>query len=351
MSRLVEVLNVKIKRNRIDAARVPKLKEIFGLDELPLATCEVEIEINGVPTAVVNALRRTITDEMLGYALKVPADGYDTALTTDRFMIQQYVESQISLARLKPHISSELKRSLRLELDVHNDDVIPKVVYMGDLVPTSGVLPDDLFNPTTAIAIIQPGKRLVVKNIYISSGYGRDSSIYNVACRAAFTHLDIEQYSKQEQTEENGAAVEQSGYKLSSSVANPRHHLLTATLPAVNSNPKEVRTVFSDACIIIKEKLKLVLSSIEGMKVFTTTQGKNEGSIQIMGESYTIGELVKRILFENNEDVYVNYTVIPRDNKLVMKIRSQADIIEILSGAIHTAITIFDVIQQGVMTA
>lgn len=82
-------------------------------------------------------------------------------------------------------------------------------------------MPFPIFNPTTEIAVVMPGARLVIGGIYIKSGVGRDNAIYNNACCGSYTHLDLEQYSDAEMRKEGGAAVSQSGYKLSSLVANP----------------------------------------------------------------------------------------------------------------------------------
>jgi hypothetical protein len=86
---VVEVVRVGIERDELTAEKIPALRDLFRLERLPLAESRVEIEIRGVPTAVVNALRRVVTDEMPGFALQVPADGFDASETSEAFMLPQ----------------------------------------------------------------------------------------------------------------------------------------------------------------------------------------------------------------------------------------------------------------------
>src|SRR5271169_5307802 len=101
-----EVIRVEIAREELTAAKVPALRELFHLERLPLAQAHVEIEIKGVPTAVVNALRRVVTDEMLGYALQVPVDGFSVAETTEMMMLPMFVNQRIALIPLRAQVAA-----------------------------------------------------------------------------------------------------------------------------------------------------------------------------------------------------------------------------------------------------
>jgi DNA-directed RNA polymerase subunit L len=363
-----QVVRVDATRHELTAADVPELRELFGLERLPMAPTAFKIEIKGVPTAVVNALRRTVTDEMPGLALKVPPDGFDTGLTTDSFLIPQCVNGRIANLRLRPQIPPGIVAGLRLSLDVSNEGVTPLAVYAGDLRVSEGEMPDPLFNPTAQLADLQPGKRLVIGGIHISTGQGRDNGVYNVACHAAYSHLDLEQHSDAEMREETGVAADLSGYKVSTLLADPRHHLLTATLPATADNPAEARAVFADACANIKERLRLIATSVErrgeapsaggaGRGVQYTVvgleaAGLSEGILQVPGETHTIGELLRRTIYELTPDIAnVAYTIVSHESRLCLTVRHSEDVTRVLMRAIGHAIATFDAIQHGISGA
>lgn len=361
-----EVVHVDITRQEITAHNVPELRELFRLERLPLAPANIKIELKGVPTAVVNALRRVVIDEMPGHALEMPPGGFNNELTTDPFMLPQFVGGRIACIRLRPQIPADIIAGLRLKLDVSNNGATPLDVYAGDFEVVEGAMPEPLFNPTTKLAFIQPGKRIVIDGVRISTGYGRDNGVYNVACRGAYSHLDLEQYSAAEMCEENGVAADCSGYKESSLVANPRHHLLTATLPATTANLAESRAVFADACANIKERLRLIATTVErrseapsggfahrGVQYTAVAleAGLSEGILQVPGETHTIGELLCRTIYDVADDVAnVAYTT-SHENRLRLSIRHTKDVTHILMRAIHHAIATFDTIQRGVTAA
>jgi DNA-directed RNA polymerase subunit L len=366
MSESIEILNISIKRHTVTAENAPFIRRDFGLDRLPLATAKISLEIRGVSVAVINALRRTITNEMMGNILMIPNGGYKIKsrdpeepvdkITTDRFMLQQFMNLNISSIRLKSQIPKDVIDNLRLSLNVVNDGVDVKHIYSGDLVATRGTLPHDLFNPTTPIAFIQPNTCIIIEDIYISSEFGRsiNNALYNVTCCAAYTHLDIEQYTEKEQTEEGGIAVEKSGYKQSCLVANPRHHLLTAVIPAIGENLTEGKIILVDACNVIREKLRFIHTTLEKsdmanqgivLKQITAT----EGTLAIIGESHTIGNVLAKTMFELYPDIYVNFKVIDAENLLSFNIEHPAtEIREIILKTIEKAIVIFETIRAGI---
>ena len=368
----VEVVRVKIERAELTAARVPALRALYGLERLPLARADVEIEIKGVPTAVVNALRRVAMDEMPGRILRVPEGGFDTVATTERVFLPQFVEGRISNIALRPQIADDVVAKLRLKLDVHNPSASNLTVYARDLEAAEGEMPSPpLFNPTTAIAVLEPGKRMVIRGIHISTGRGCDDGRYNVACRGVCRPLDLEQHGDAEMREEGGAACDLSGFKVSSLVANPRHHLVTASIPAATENLAEVRATFADACANIKERLRVIAAAIDhragapaagapaagalrGVQytVIELEGGLHEGNLQVPGETHTIGGLLRRTVFELAPDVSnVAYEIVTQENRLVFSLRHTKDVTRIIAAAIRHSLATFDAIQRGIMEA
>jgi len=369
----VRVVRVSIKRRPVRATKVPALKDLFGLDELPLAVSDVEVELKGIPTSHVNALRRVLIDEMTGYALAVPPDGFKCS---NPFMLPPYVNQRISLIPLKAQISPSLihtdqNKGARLKLSVENPRQVRMTVYAGDMEFVEGNQ-EILFNPTFAIADLNPGERIDISDIMITAGHGRDNAIYNVGRCAAYTHLDIPQYTKDEicsvptkkTLEEKGPIANQSGYKTSCLIADPRHHVLTVKFPATTPMKAESKAILIDACANIEERLNMISGSINDMldetvkdaskygiqyTIVTLEGGLSEGILQVPGETDTIGELLKRTIFMLEPDIaFVSSVVSVHENKLMVSLRSVKDVTKILKDSIQNAIATFGSIKQQI---
>lgn len=354
----VTVSNATVTRATLGDEAREALWELFQLRDLPLAQTRVSVDISGVPTAVVNGLRRAVCDEMPGRALVVgdPAapDG-----TTDEFLLPEFVHQRVRLTPLRHGIPADVARDLVLGLDVTNHGAAPLSVYTGDFVVVAGAMPEPLFNPTIKLGVLQPGKRLVIEGVRIASGDGRNDAAYMVARRARFTHLDLEQWGDAETREEHGPAVDLSGYKTSCLVADPRSHRLTFELPAAADDPAGALSALGDACANIKERLRLVASTVRRAgepwhrgahyAEMALADGLAEGSLRVPGETSTLGEILRRAVFEREPGVAnVSYVVVPHENALNFSLRlAGGDVTELLRGAIDAAIETFDAIQRG----
>jgi hypothetical protein len=369
MSAKPVVESFKITRQVINSKDVPELSELFNLNALPLGPSNVEIELKNVPTAVVNGLRRVITDELPGYALSVPVDGFDNEQTTEVYMLPQFVIQRLGLVALRPQIDYNTITNLRLKLDVSNTSTAVRAVYSGDLEEPVGckIITEPLFNPTTKLCTLQPGKRIVINNIQLSSGMGRNDAKHNVACHASFYHRDVEQYADDEIRAKNGIAAEQSGYKVSSLVSDPRHHVLMACLPATTARLSEVRATFADACSVIMGRLRLIGTTVErksdtpsggfahrGVQytVVDLEDGLTEGVVRVPNETYTIGEIMRRTIFDLTPDI-VNISLIveSHNNVMILTVRHTSDVTSIIMAAVDHAISTFDAIQIGITDA
>jgi len=359
-----EVVRVEVSRHEITAEDVPELQELFRIDRLPLAQAQVTIELKGIPTAVVNAIRRAVTDEMPGRALQVPPGGFDTKLTTDQFMLPHFVNMRIALLPLRTQIPTSVVDQLRLRLNVTNTGASPLSVYAGDLEVVEGRMTEPLFNPTTKLAFLQPGKSIVINDISIATGYGFDNAAFIVARRAMFKHLDIPEYTDEEMRLDGGPATDLSGYKISCMRAYPQHHVLKAILPATTDNPAASRAVFADACSNIKGRLRLISTTIDrhsdapsARKGIQYTEvelesGLMEGILQIPNETHTIGELLRRTIFDIAPDLAsIEYEIVSHENRLVLTVRHTENVTRIIQRAVHHAINTFDIIQKGITAA
>ncbi len=353
----IELISFTINRKEISYKNIPNIKKIIGIDELPLCNTYVSIELKGISTAYMNAFRRTSIDEMTGYALQVPSN-MDWRDTTDEFMLPQFVIQRISLIPLKLNIGNDFNK-IEFELVVENNTTSVLPVYSKDLKLVSGKLSEPIFNPTFKICILQPGRKIAIYGIYIGSGIGKDNTAFQRARCGSYKHLDIPQYERKETHEPGGKAVDYSGYKISSMESNPKHHLYTCTLVSTNEDKAEIKTLFIDVCINLKERLRYILSYIESTinnesfsqgieyNVFQLTDGTFEGILQIINETHTIGELLKRTIYDLFPDIInVKYIIILHDDKLKITIQYKEHITSILVKSLKYCLATFDSLQQ-----
>lgn len=336
-----------------------EIEELFGC-VLPLCTADATVELRGVPTAVVNALRRVVIDETTGYALQVADGGFRADRTTELFMLPQMVNPRIELMPLWQRAAASLVGTLWLELNVENVSAAPRTIYAGDMRVTRGTLTTPLFNPSFELAVLQPGKTLVIEDIGVAAGRGH--AMFHVACRAAFRHLDLAQHPDAAVRLESGAAADQSGYVESSLVSDPRHHELRLTLPATTPETAlaDVRSALSACCDVIRARLRAVVAAVdEGAQaaasagaiqfsVVALEDGLSEAVMHAPGETHTIGELLRRAICDTTPDVaFAAYSVSAHERRLTLTVRSTSDPAAIIAEAAQMAIATFDELHRG----
>lgn len=353
----VKLVSIKITRNEISNKNIPDIKKIIGIDKLPLANTYVSIEIKGIPTAYINAFRRTSIDEIIGYSLQIPND-MDWKETTDEFMLPQFISQRISLIPLKLNLGNDYNKII-FDLIAENTGTDVLSIYSRDLKLVSGKLSEQIFNPTFKICILQPGRKIVIRGIYIGSGTGKDNSAFQKVKCGAFKHLDIQQYDYKDTHEPNGKMADYSGYKISSMMSNPQHHVYTCIISATNEDTAEIKTLFIEVCNNIKERLRYILSHIESTinnesssqgieySIFQLTEGTYEGILEISGETHTIGELIKRTVYDLIPDIInVKYIISLHDDKLRISIRYKEHVTGILVKSLKYCLSTFDILQK-----
>lgn len=366
-SQPVSVLSLKIGRLTVD---VPdEMRELTGMPTLPFISVSVEIEIKGVPTAMANALRRVLCDEMKGRCLTVGKPPSASG-TTDPFMIDQFTMNRISMIALRARVSDDIVRTIRFAVHVTNDSSSVMTVFSGDLkVVAGGPLTDPIFDPTYEIAILQPGQVFRAEDIRIDEGVGRDFAAYQVCVRPYLRHLDLKEAPQRETHLAGGASVDSSGYAESSLVANPRHHVVGVTIPVVPDGATgidDVKTVLADACRNIKERLRLVQSTLEnegkGTSATSSTgviftlidleAGLSEGILRIKGETHTIGNLLARYIYETKPDVsFCAYRCVTHESEVRLTVRHGDDVPGIILRGVKQAYAVIDIIQRGIAAA
>lgn len=353
----VELISINLTRKEINSKVIPNLKKIIGYDYLPLVNTHVSIEIKGLSTAYINAFRRTSIDEMVGYALQVP-NNINWNETDDEFMLPQFVVQRISLIPLKLNLGNDYNK-ITFDLIAENNGTTVMSIYSKDLKLVTGKLSEPIFNPTFKICILQPGRKISIKGIYIDTGLGKDNIVYQRVRCAAYKHLDIPQYDYKDTHLPDGKMSDYSGYKISSMESNPKHHIYTCIIPATNKDNTNITSLFTDVCNTIKERIRYILSYIESTisnesssqgieySIFQLSEGIYEGVLEIIGETYTIGELIKRTIYDLIPDIInVKYVIILHDDKLKINIQYKEHVTKILIKSLKYCLTTFDSLQK-----
>lgn len=377
----VQVRRVKITREDIDyehetagAEIAAALAEVMpGAKALPLAKERIEVELVGVPFAVSNALRRTLAGELRGCCLT-----FDRSLaTTDPFMADEdFVRTRLRMIPLRPLVSEALVKELRFALVAENRTENVMAVYSGDLLVVEGVLAEPLFNPTHEIAFLQPGRALRIGDIRLAEGFGNQDAAFAVCVRTSACPRDLQEVPREETHGENGAFAEQSGFVQSSLVANPRHHRVTACLPAVPAGGGAAATVLLDACGVIMKRLRYIQGVLEGARTraaalsgqgagASTHRAANayflvtpvgpftKGVLGVRNETDTIGNLLARSVYELMPDIaYAAYTCVPHEKMMKLTVchavSEPGEVEPIVTRAVKHAYGIFSKIQQGI---
>jgi len=144
----VEVLRLEVVREEIDYAHADVAEALELLyppggrgksARLPLAPARLSLELRGVPTAVANALRRVLAQELTGACLTFDRAGFDREATTDPFMADdEFVRGRLRMVPLAPHIPPNVARDLRYTLHATNTTEEVMTLYAGDLVLAAG---------------------------------------------------------------------------------------------------------------------------------------------------------------------------------------------------------------------
>ncbi len=382
-SALVEVLRLEVVREEIDYAHadVAEALELLypsggrgGPRRLPLAPAHLTLELRGVPTAVANAIRRVLAQELAGHCLTFDRAGFDREATTDPFMADDdFIRGRLRMLPLIPQIPANVVRDLRYALYATNATEEVMTLYAGDLVLEAGDLEAPLFNPTHELAFLQPGGTLSLRDIRLSEGYATQDAAYAVAVRAALRPLDLAEVPRAATHAGGGAAENESGYEESSLTANPRVHRVSCYIPAAPPGRQAAVGVAVSACTAVMERLRnvqgileaamqraalptggLSLKGRDGYLLVTPGAEKVTGVLVVKNETDTIGNLLTRTVCELIPEVgYAGYTCVPHEKQMQLRVihavGSPHELVRgVLLRAVKHAYAVFDKIRRGI---
>ncbi len=361
------VVGVKIRRDK----PLPKFIQdvngkIFGegLREPPLRGSRVSLELKGVPLAYANGIRRAVGDEMTGKHLRVvPPEGAageaDKTAPPDPFLYDEFVANRIALVPLRVQIPPNIIEKLRLSLYMENKTAIATQVFTGDLsVDAPANFNELLFNPTIPLFAIQPGYSVRVKNIRIVQGVGREDGLFTTAHLTSIRHVDVPQAPRSETHSIGAPLADKSGYLVPPTLAEPRHFVVEMSAAAVGLDPNEARSLLTDACGNILQRLRAVAAGVGAgagagaadasrLVRMDLANGMESGSLEMPNETFTLSNIIARTIYEMEPDIaYVSPLVITHEKKAQVVIRAEADIAGIVTRALRKAIDVFTKISE-----
>jgi len=329
------VENIKIQYNVIDPSLKPVMNDLYGISELPLCPAELDFDLKGVNYAISNAIRRVMCDELPSYCLAIDESIMTSEQCNDPFMFDQVVRGRIQLIPLVLGITDEIAKSIKFDLDFENKETYPLYVHSGDMRMVSGRQTKPIFNPTFRLALLQPSTYIHLKNIFITSGIGRDNAAYQLMCQTSSVALDIPMYPK-DQTHPCSAPHEgESGYTVSTLVADPHDYQIHGVIPATYPNDDErILQVPIRACQNIIDRLRMIYNALTEKQreevVFTPFSEKsaqNESLLKVKGETHTIGNLLTKMIFDHYPELkFVGYTCNRFENEMKLTITHDASI-------------------------
>lgn len=161
------------------------LKKVLAINDLNKV--HVEVILNNCPPEVANALQRASTSEQDYYAFEVH---YDNIQTTDKDMNKTELLDNITFIPLRYGISETEFRNAEFFLDIRNDGHMVRPILTGDLKVKGYNFNKHLFHPTMELIYLNPGCRLIVKNITISKNNTEEHTKYLTATNGCTWPLD-----------------------------------------------------------------------------------------------------------------------------------------------------------------
>jgi len=319
----VSVSKIEISKYK---PNVPKRFEHLAPKEL--ISEHMEFQINNVSNAISNAIRRTITSELLVKAMKVDLKNINDfedseKVHEDKFIISDMIESRITMIPLR----QDVPKNAMFKLYYHNKSHEVAKVKTSELVQVSGetlkIMP---FNTNIDLLHLQPGKKVKINKIRINEDYGYNFAPYTVAVNAVSVAVDQVPYN----------AYKKEGIK--SSLSNPQVWKI-----AFNTNgTSPCKTIIKNACDNLIERVQLINDYLKLIE-----NANDEYILHIKGESDTIGNLLMKTITTLFPDIIsVTYSTETFTRELTVRIRCDEDISTIYEITIKHIVKIFTDIKK-----
>jgi hypothetical protein len=363
----------------------PAIRAQYGGDfsaDVPFSKATLTVELQGISAAGANALRRVMLDELVGHCLSADSDSVSAlscvtkSSSTDPFIIDSFLNTNIMLVPLRYDLPKDAESAV-FELSLVNNTPVAIAIKSGHIKEKTRLLKEPLFNPNFTVGLLNPGCSVEVKEIRVSRGIGSKNArlladnyhaAYHPVRRAASIPLDLEEYSDKEIREPGHDLPFGSGYKQSVFASNPRHHRVTAIVPAAPKAKSEYeaigRRIVADACDGLIARVKLIRSALTESpnwnirlesdarvsELGKPVEGPPEGVLNLKYETSTIGALMRRVIFELFPDCAVNYVPLTHNYTIELRVwHPTKEAKELIVAAVDKIEADFEAIKAGVM--
>lgn len=319
----MKVSNIKITSLAPNLALLssPTSAQAVKVPPVRLVPSFVEFEISPVSNAISNAIRRTLSSEMMVSRMDA---NFESMQSTDAHNIQEMI---IKRLRMIP-IDQSCPMDAIFELAASNDglqlrDVKSseiRVVHKGSESKGSESkgsgaavpLKELPFNGAFTLFTLKPGKSAKITNIHMRAerGYTPGSGMHALAVNVASVAVDLVP-----EPPSNGDTRSPS---LRSSVADPRHWRISFT---TNGDMSPKRTVAA-ACEDIINRVKSINDIL-----YSITNNEDEYVLEVPEETHTIGNLFMRTINDLYPDILaVVYSVSNIVRQCTIRVRCTEDI-------------------------
>ena len=344
--RRLNLQNISISDYSIEFITInaPIIKEMYGIDELPLKRASVRFAVNNVSTAVANSIRRVLVDEIHHYMLMISNEDVVINATYDNYMSYEYVNGRLNGIPVKLSLDPEIAENVYFSISAENrtEDNIDVLSGAMMIHNTDGYkLKRPIFNPSFQIASLRPGHTLNLTRIRLVRGMGMENSNFQCVSNAISRPTDIETYSYEEIVA-NHKIQRYSKYKQSCLVADPCMHEVLFNVKAVYGKD-DINILIEDVFKNLVERFRTLLNDTDLEKHVTVISEEYKQLKIELEETATISHVLMKCIYDltTNQVKDVKY-VIDITSGVILFTLVDSDPIKLYTEGINYAISIYN---------
>lgn len=255
-------------------------------------------EMLNTNVSIANGIRRCLYDEI--EALSFDFDEYNDFITTDPFILCDFIKKQIDLLPINQELDyTDISISLHKENDT---DEIINVASDDFLISTKDEKKnkfkqkdlEEIIAGNIVLCRLRPNKHITVNNIYISKGISRQNAAkYNLLSNVTYKILDADPIVE---TRDGQTGV-------SSMLSNPKHFYLSYT---THRNFEYPQRIMVKCCNTLIKRLEIILADVKKIsnsdinylsELLTLETSGDLKKLYIKGEYWTIINMITQYCF------------------------------------------------------